>query len=101
MVIKMQIIIFYFDFKFLKKFYSYKNQTLNTIMSISHIVSLIHKLLLSIHFKYKNYFCFSAPSIVFIDEIDVLCPKRESVQNEVEKRVVSSLLTQLDGISVS
>uniref|UniRef100_A0A6I8N9G6 non-chaperonin molecular chaperone ATPase n=1 Tax=Ornithorhynchus anatinus TaxID=9258 RepID=A0A6I8N9G6_ORNAN len=38
------------------------------------------------------------PSIVFIDELDALCPKREKAQNEVEKRVVASLLTLMDGI---
>ncbi|KAK6493902.1 ATPase family protein 2-like protein [Huso huso] len=39
-----------------------------------------------------------APAIVFIDELDALCPKREGSQNEVEKRVVASLLTLMDGI---
>ncbi|XP_005994768.1 ATPase family gene 2 protein homolog A isoform X2 [Latimeria chalumnae] len=39
-----------------------------------------------------------APSIIFIDELDALCPKREGSQNEVEKRVVASLLTLMDGI---
>lgn len=46
-------------------------------------------------------FCFvfpSRPSIIFIDELDALCPKREGAQNEVEKRVVASLLTLMDGI---
>ncbi|XP_034968808.2 ATPase family gene 2 protein homolog A isoform X1 [Zootoca vivipara] len=38
------------------------------------------------------------PSIIFIDEIDALCPKREGAQNEVEKRIVASLLTLMDGI---
>ncbi|XP_075785968.1 ATPase family gene 2 protein homolog A isoform X4 [Pelodiscus sinensis] len=38
------------------------------------------------------------PAIIFIDELDALCPKREGAQNEVEKRVVSSLLTLMDGI---
>ncbi|XP_075716596.1 ATPase family gene 2 protein homolog A isoform X3 [Rhinoderma darwinii] len=38
------------------------------------------------------------PSIIFIDELDALCPKRESAQSEVEKRVVASLLTLMDGI---
>ncbi|XP_062874705.1 ATPase family gene 2 protein homolog A isoform X2 [Trichomycterus rosablanca] len=38
------------------------------------------------------------PAIVFIDELDALCPKREGAQNEVEKRVVASLLTLMDGI---
>ncbi|XP_057358585.1 ribosome biogenesis protein SPATA5 isoform X5 [Manis pentadactyla] len=38
------------------------------------------------------------PSVIFIDELDALCPKREGAQNEVEKRVVASLLTLMDGI---
>lgn len=40
----------------------------------------------------------SAPSIIFIDEIDAIAPKREEVKGEVEKRVVSQLLTLLDGL---
>lgn len=43
-------------------------------------------------------FGFRHPSIIFIDELDALCPKREGAQNEVEKRVVASLLTLMDGI---
>ncbi|KFP79409.1 Spermatogenesis-associated protein 5, partial [Apaloderma vittatum] len=38
------------------------------------------------------------PSIIFIDELDALCPKREGAQSEFEKRVVASLLTLMDGI---
>ncbi|XP_060035092.1 ATPase family gene 2 protein homolog A [Erinaceus europaeus] len=38
------------------------------------------------------------PAIIFIDELDALCPRREGAQNEVEKRVVASLLTLMDGI---
>jgi len=40
----------------------------------------------------------NAPSIVFIDEIDAVAPKREDSQGEVEKRVVSQLLTMMDGL---
>ena len=39
-----------------------------------------------------------APSIIFIDEIDSIAPKREKVTGEVEKRVVSQMLTLMDGI---
>ncbi len=39
-----------------------------------------------------------APSIVFFDEIDAIAPKREEVQGEVERRVVSQLLTMMDGL---
>ncbi|KAM6923589.1 ATPase family gene 2 protein homolog A [Xenentodon cancila] len=38
------------------------------------------------------------PAIIFIDELDALCPKRDGAQNEVEKRVVATLLTLMDGI---
>ncbi|HEV7129821.1 MAG TPA: AAA family ATPase, partial [Ktedonobacterales bacterium] len=40
----------------------------------------------------------NAPSIVFIDEIDAIAPKRSEVYGEVEKRVVGQLLTLLDGM---
>src|SRR5207249_9132067 len=39
-----------------------------------------------------------APSIIFIDEIDSIAPKREEATGEVEKRVVSQLLTLMDGM---
>ncbi len=38
------------------------------------------------------------PSIIFIDEIDSIAPKREEVQGEVERRVVAQLLTLMDGM---
>jgi transitional endoplasmic reticulum ATPase len=40
----------------------------------------------------------NAPSIIFIDEIDAIAPKREEVTGEVERRVVSQLLTMMDGL---
>jgi len=40
----------------------------------------------------------SAPSIIFIDEIDSIAPKRGQVTGEAEKRLVAQLLTLLDGI---
>ncbi|MBI2631576.1 CDC48 family AAA ATPase [Candidatus Pacearchaeota archaeon] len=40
----------------------------------------------------------NAPSIIFIDEIDAIAPKREDVQGEVERRVVSQILTLMDGL---
>ena len=40
----------------------------------------------------------NAPSIIFIDELDAIAPKREEVQGEVERRVVSQLLTMMDGL---
>lgn len=40
----------------------------------------------------------NAPSIIFIDEVDSIAPKREEVTGEVEKRIVSQLLTLMDGM---
>jgi transitional endoplasmic reticulum ATPase len=40
----------------------------------------------------------NAPAIIFIDEIDALAPKREESYGEVERRVVSQLLTMMDGL---
>jgi len=39
-----------------------------------------------------------APSIMFVDEIDSIAPKREEVSGEVERRVVSQLLSLMDGL---
>jgi len=39
-----------------------------------------------------------APSIVFVDEIDSIAPKREEVTGEVERRVVSQMLSLMDGL---
>ncbi|MEO7654872.1 MAG: CDC48 family AAA ATPase [Sphingomicrobium sp.] len=41
----------------------------------------------------------SAPSIIFIDEIDSIAPKRGQVSGEAEKRLVAQLLTLMDGIA--
>jgi len=41
----------------------------------------------------------NAPSIIFIDEIDAIAPKREEVTGEVERRVVSQLLALMDGLA--
>lgn len=41
----------------------------------------------------------NAPSIIFIDELDSIAPKREEVTGEVERRVVAQLLTLMDGMS--
>lgn len=40
----------------------------------------------------------NSPSIIFIDEIDAIAPKREETTGEVERRMVSQLLTLLDGL---
>lgn len=41
----------------------------------------------------------SAPSIIFIDEIDSIAPKREEVSGDLERRVVAQLLALMDGLS--
>ena len=41
----------------------------------------------------------SSPSIIFIDEIDAIAPKREDTFGDVEKRVVAQLLSLMDGMS--
>jgi ribosome biogenesis ATPase len=41
-----------------------------------------------------------APSILFIDEIDVLAPKRESSQSQMEKRIVAQLLISMDSLDM-
>ena len=41
----------------------------------------------------------SSPSIIFIDEIDAIAPKREEAFGDVEKRVVAQLLALMDGMS--
>jgi transitional endoplasmic reticulum ATPase len=40
----------------------------------------------------------NSPAIIFIDEIDSIAPKRDKVSGEVEKRIVSQLLTLMDGL---
>ena len=41
----------------------------------------------------------NAPSIIFIDEIDSIAPKRDEVSGEVERRIVAQLLSLMDGMS--
>ena len=40
----------------------------------------------------------NAPAIIFIDEIDAIAPRRDKTQGEVERRIVSQLLTLMDGL---
>ncbi|MCU0861302.1 MAG: CDC48 family AAA ATPase, partial [Methanomassiliicoccales archaeon] len=40
----------------------------------------------------------NAPSIIFVDELDSIAPRREDVHGEVERRVVAQLLTLMDGL---
>jgi len=40
----------------------------------------------------------NSPSIIFIDELDAIAPKREKTHGEVERRIVSQLLTLMDGL---
>jgi len=41
----------------------------------------------------------NAPSIIFIDEIDSIAPKRDKANGEVERRIVSQMLTLMDGLN--
>ncbi|PSN49362.1 Transitional endoplasmic reticulum ATPase TER94 [Blattella germanica] len=43
----------------------------------------------------------NAPAIIFIDELDAIAPKREKTHGEVERRIVSQLLTLMDGLKQS
>ncbi|EDS43334.1 spermatogenesis associated factor [Culex quinquefasciatus] len=43
----------------------------------------------------------NSPAIIFIDEIDAIAPKREKTHGEVERRIVSQLLTLMDGMKKS
>lgn len=40
----------------------------------------------------------NAPAIIFIDEIDSIAPKRDKTNGEVERRIVSQMLTLMDGL---
>ena len=40
----------------------------------------------------------NSPAIIFIDELDSIAPKREKTNREVERRIVSQLLTLMDGL---
>ncbi|CAI5734703.1 unnamed protein product [Hyaloperonospora brassicae] len=42
-----------------------------------------------------------APSLVFIDELDAICPKRDARAGDMERRLVATLLTLMDGLSSS
>ncbi len=38
-----------------------------------------------------------APCVLFVDEVDAICPKRETAHREMERRIVTQLLASLDG----
>lgn len=62
---------------------------------------IIHKFYGESEAKLRNIFESAgshAPSIIFLDEIDAIAPKREDVTGEVEKRVVAQLLALMDGL---
>jgi AAA family ATPase len=42
-----------------------------------------------------------SPAVIFIDEVDALCPARGESSDELEKRVVATLLTEMDGLASS
>lgn len=63
---------------------------------------IIHKFYGESEAKLRNLFeeaRKNAPSIIFLDEIDAIAPKREQVTGEVEKRVVAQLLALMDGLA--
>ena len=72
----------------------------------SHFISLSGPEIMSKHYgeseeKLRDIFKQAeenAPSIIFIDEIDSIAPKREEISGELEKRIVSQLLTLMDGM---
>ncbi|KAF2433276.1 AAA-domain-containing protein [Tothia fuscella] len=41
-----------------------------------------------------------APCLIFIDEIDVICPKRDTSQSQMDKRIVAQLLLSMDGLAM-
>lgn len=41
-----------------------------------------------------------APCLIFIDEIDVIAPKRDSAQSQMEKRIVAQMLISMDGLAM-
>ena len=40
----------------------------------------------------------SAPAVIFVDELDALCPTRDSASDELSRRLVASMLTLLDSL---
>lgn len=42
----------------------------------------------------------AAPCLLFIDEIDVIAPKRDNAQSQMEKRIVAQLLISMDGLAM-
>ena len=40
----------------------------------------------------------AAPAIIFLDEIDAICPRRDTAQREMERRIVAQLLTCMDDL---
>ncbi|MEK7404226.1 MAG: CDC48 family AAA ATPase [Acidobacteriota bacterium] len=76
------------------------NETDATFISISG-PEVIHKFYGESEAKLRQVFEQAkkqAPSIVFLDELDSIAPKREQVVGEVEKRVVAQLLALMDGL---
>ncbi|MBI1920362.1 MAG: CDC48 family AAA ATPase [Geobacter sp.] len=77
------------------------NETNANFYSVSG-PEIIHKFYGESEAKLRNLFeeaRKNAPSIIFLDEIDAIAPKREQVTGEVEKRVVAQLLALMDGLA--
>jgi transitional endoplasmic reticulum ATPase len=76
------------------------NETEATFLSVSG-PEVIHKFYGESEAKLRQLFEQAkkeAPSIIFLDELDSIAPKREQVVGEVEKRVVAQLLALMDGL---
>ena len=76
------------------------NETDATFLSVSG-PEVIHKFYGESEAKLRQLFEQAkkeAPSIIFLDELDSIAPKREQVVGEVEKRVVAQLLALMDGL---
>lgn len=77
------------------------NETNASFYSVSG-PEIIHKFYGESEAKLRNIFEEArkkAPSIIFLDEIDAIAPKRDQVTGEVEKRVVAQLLALMDGLA--
>jgi len=75
---------------------------LSTHLSVVTAASVFSKYVGEAEGKVKDVFeeaRANAPSIIFIDEIDSICPSREHVNEEYQRRIVAALLTEMDSIN--
>lgn len=66
----------------------------------SHVLAHALRHLLTCHSVVRMYLCAcqNSPAIIFIDEIDSIAPNRDKTSGELERRIVSMLLTLMDGV---